>query len=66
MYRVSESNGVSLPRSIVTFETFDSAYDYINNQKPVFLELDADNEGCADAYMKDGRILMIEPIDRRA
>jgi hypothetical protein len=31
----------------------------------VFSEPDADNPGCADAILSDGRLLVIEPSDRR-
>ena len=61
MFKVYESNGVSSKREIVQFDTFLAAFAYIQNQFPISLELDHDNKGCADAYMKDGRILCIEP-----
>ena len=60
MFKVYESNGVSRHLRC-SFNSFVEAENYVTIQKPVCFELDKDYKGCADAYMKDGRILAIEP-----
>ena len=65
MFAIYESNGLHQTK-LVEFATFMAAYTYVKKQEPISLEQDFDYPGCADAYMKDGRILTIEPANRRA
>ncbi len=43
-----------------TFETFEQACDYVQALKPICFEVDADNPGCADAYLPGGKVYAVE------
>ena len=48
------------------FDSFELAYGALTARPDlVFGEPDADNPGCADAFLSDGRLIVIEPADRR-
>jgi len=47
------------------FDSFELAYAALTVRPDlVFGEPDADNPGCADAFLSDGRLIVIEPTDR--
>ena len=49
------------------FDSFELAYAALTARPDlVFSEPDADNPGCADAFLSDGSLLVIEPADRCA
>ena len=67
MHVMMEVFGAGRPKILETFETFDLAYAALTARPDlVFSEPDADNPGCADAFLSDGRLLVIEPEDRRS
>jgi hypothetical protein len=45
-------------------ESFDAAYASLA-PRALFIEIDADHEGCADAFTTCGQVLSIEPATRR-
>ena len=55
-------------RTIVDhFDSFELAYAALTARPNlVFGEPDADNPGRADAFLSDGRLLVIEPADRHS
>jgi hypothetical protein len=63
MMEVSDTGRKSV---IDHFDSFELAYAALTARPDlVFSEPDADNPGCADAFLSDGRLLVIEPADRR-
>ena len=53
------------PRRIMsTHETFEAAEAALLAMEPVHYERDADNAGCADAYLKTALVVCIEPSGR--
>jgi hypothetical protein len=44
-----------------TVATFEEALLKVEAMGAICLEEDADHEGCADAFLRDGRIMMIQP-----
>ena len=66
MHVMIEVFGAGRPKVLETFATFELAYAALTARPDlVFSEPDADNPGCADAFLSDGRLLVIEPADRR-
>jgi hypothetical protein len=62
-FQVYECNGPW--RTIAaTFDSFAAAESYVQGLGVAHFERDADNAGCADAFMRDGRLLAIEPRAR--
>ena len=66
MHVMMEVFGAGRTKVLETFATFELAYAaLIVRPDLVFSEPDADNPECADAFLSDGRLLVIEPADRR-
>ncbi|MGI4877617.1 MAG: hypothetical protein ACRYG4_09045 [Janthinobacterium lividum] len=66
MHVLMEVFGTGRPKVLETFATFDLASAaLIARPDLVFSEPDPDHPGCADAFLSDGRLLVIEPADRR-
>ena len=66
MHVLIEVFGTGRPTVLASFDTFDLAYAALTARPDlVFSAPDADNPGCADAFLSDGRLLVIEPADRR-
>lgn len=64
-YVVFEST-MTTPKVLSRHKTFDEAWFHVKHD-PLrsVIERDFENKECADAYMSDGRILCIEPANRR-
>jgi hypothetical protein len=60
MFKVKEMGGIGAMTIIATFQTFDEAERYVLEREIVCYERDADNPGCADAFLRDGRLWAIE------
>lgn len=61
MLHIIENNGHR--RTIVaTVTTFAEGLNKLNAMEPLFLEEDSHYRYCADAYMRDGRVLALQPI----
>ena len=60
MFKVKEMGGIGATTIIATFQTFDEAERYVLEREIVCYERDADNPGCADAFLRDGRLWAIE------
>ena len=66
MHLIMEVFGAGRPKVLETFATFELAYAALSARADlVFSEPYPDNPGCADAFLSDGRLLVIEPADRR-
>lgn len=50
-------------RTFATFNTFEEAKARVEAMGVVFMEDDADHPNCADAFMTDGRVIAIQPVD---
>lgn len=60
--QVLEAVGVSNRYAVIkTCASFDEAVAYVEGLNPICFEKDADYPNCADAFLRDGRILAIQP-----
>ncbi len=67
MFITFESNFPHPDRKVAEHDTFEEAFGALKASPDcVFAEEDADNEGCADAFMIAGEVYCIEPADRCA
>lgn len=64
MFALMEVVDLSRKLMLEQYPSFDLAWAALN-QRPdlVFGEVDADHPGCADAFLADGRLVVIEPVD---
>lgn len=54
-------------RVIGTFDSFAEAKSFAETELgALHMEDDADYDGCADAYLSDGRVIAIQPVNFRA
>jgi hypothetical protein len=60
MFKVKEMGGIGATTIIATFQTFDEVERYVLEREIACYERDADNPGCADAFLHDGRLWAIE------
>jgi hypothetical protein len=51
---------------IATKESFAEAKVFVEAMGVAFMDEDEDYENCADAYLNDGRIIAIQPVDFEA
>jgi hypothetical protein len=58
---VREVSGFAF-KTLATLDTFEAAKDYVNGLDPLLVEDDKDYPGCADAFLKDGRVVAIQPV----
>lgn len=66
MHVTMEVSGTGRSTIVARFDSFKLAYAALTARPDlVFSEPDTDNPGCADAFLSDGRLLVIEPADRR-
>jgi hypothetical protein len=63
MIYVSETFGVNSRSLRAAFDTFSEACAYVEALKPISFEIDEENPDCADAYMPEGMIYIIEPAN---
>ena len=61
MFILSESRLPLAPREIAEFETVGDALAKLDTMGPVCIEEDADHPNHFDAFMRDGRLMTIEP-----
>lgn len=61
MFDLKESTGIARKLLVASFPSFGEAEAYLLAMNPVCVEIDADYQGCADAYLSDGRLMVIEP-----
>lgn len=61
MFEIIESGMNGRRKVIATTDTFAAAKAKVEAMGVSFMEDDADYEGCADAYMTDGRVIAIQP-----
>lgn len=61
MIVISEAGMNGRNVELMKVETFEDAKDYVHTLNPVCFEYDVDHKDCADAYLKDGRVLCIQP-----
>ena len=67
MFVMMEVFRAGRPTILKEYPTFDDAFTELKARPDfVFGEADADNPGCADAFLSDGRLIVIEPAARRA
>jgi hypothetical protein len=59
---LKERTSVNKREVLGTFDNFELAIIKLEEMEPEFWEVDIEHDSCADAYMKDGRILTIEPV----
>lgn len=64
MFVIYEEVCLNRPNVLERHTTFDAAYASLS-PRAVFIEIDADNDGCADAYTNCNQVLSIEPANRR-
>lgn len=64
MFVIYEEVGLNRPNVIERLPTFDAAFAKLE-ARAVFIEIDPDHDGCADAYTTSGQVLSIEPAHRR-
>lgn len=64
MFVIYEEVGLNRPNVLERHPTFDAAYASLE-PRAAFIEIDADHEGCADAYTNYNQVLSIEPANRR-
>ncbi len=62
MIEIIEADSLSNRRRIATAETFEEAMTMVENMGAAFWEEDADYVDCADAFLKDGRIISVQPV----
>jgi hypothetical protein len=60
MFQIIETDA-RRPTVLDTAKTFDAAKAQVESMGVEFMEDDADYVGCADAYLKDGRVIAIQP-----
>lgn len=63
MFEVLESVDINPSRLavIASKPSFNEAIAYVEKLGAIMIEVDADYQGCADAFLKDGRIIAIQP-----
>jgi hypothetical protein len=61
MFQVREFTGNTF-RTLTERASFAAAKAYVETLGVSFMEDDADHEGCADAFLTDGRIVAIQPV----
>lgn len=59
---ITERHSANRREVLFTLDNFDLAIAKLEEMEPIFWERDIQHDNCADAYMKDGRLLTIEPI----
>lgn len=60
--QVLEAVGIGCRYAVIeTKATFEEAKAYVETLGVVLMEDDADYVNCADAFLKDGRIIVIQP-----
>jgi len=62
MIEIIETNMNGRHTILATVATFAEAKNAVNEMNPAFMEDDSDHHDCADAYMRDGRVLAIQPV----
>jgi hypothetical protein len=60
MFKVKEMGNIGRATVIASFTTFEEAERYVLEREIVCYERDGDNPGCADAFLRDGRLWAIE------
>lgn len=59
---VMELTGAFTRNTIATTDNFEAAKAFVNTSYDVvYMEDDSDHENCADAYLRDGRLICIQP-----
>lgn len=62
MFEVTEITTTGRREVLATESSFIAAKNKVEEMGVLFMEDDADYPGCADAYLKGGRVVAIQPV----